>query len=526
MKHINFNKYFAIIVFLLAVSCTDDFMDLTPKGSATEGNYWQTGDDAVAGANAMYYYMRDEDMFARGFFWYINASDDMITGRVNSNADAAVYFRLSGDEGYYSWMYPQSFKIIRRANDILKHVPELDMDEDLKNRILGEAYFMRGFHYFWLAHTYGDNGQNGGIPIVTVDNMYENEFIRTASVIENYQQIIEDMEKAAELLPLFTTYANEDKGRAHKDAALAYAAKTYLYWAQYDDSKWEKVIDYCDKVTNSGSGRALLDTDNPGEDFANVFTYQQDFGPEYIWSVVSGTDDGSKLPGVLLENKGWGDYNGWGYYQPTLELYEAFEEGDPRRTATILEFGQEFKWFGETRRYSSQNSQSGFQFNKYMDAYGYANPVGVTINPNGDNPTTVADVPLLRYAEILLMKAEAKLMLGQNSDAEINAVRDRAGMPALSNATMADLKHERRVEFAGEFANRHYDLVRWGDADKAYEQPLHGRQHFDKTNPDSDYEIIEVRAARPQFDPNIHHVWLIPNDDVAISGIEQNKGWN
>lgn len=527
MKHIRFINYIAaIIIVLITGGCSENFTDLTPKGSATEGNYWQTDADALAGANSMYYYMKDEDMFTRGFMWYINASDDMITGRTNAKADAAVNFTLSGDEGYFSWMYPQSYKVIRRANDVLTHVPAIEMDTNIKDRILGEAYFMRAFHNFWLAHTYGDNGANGGIPIVTLENMYDDHFARPTSVTDNYAQIIEDLEKAVELLPLFTEYVSADLGRAHKDAALAYIAKTYLYWAQYDDSKWAKVVEYCDKVTNSGSGRELLDTDNPDSDFHNLFTFNENFGSEYIWSVVSGTDAGSKLPGVMLENKGWGDYNGWGYYQPTLELYEAFESGDKRRKETILEFGQEFQWFGETRRYTSQNSQSGFQFNKYMDAYGYSNPVGSTINPNGNAPTTIADVPILRYAEILIMKAEALLMQSKNADQEINAVRNRAGLDPLTNADMNDLKHERRVEFAGEFANRHFDLVRWGDADEAYAQPLHGRDHSDKTNPDSPFTIKEVRAARPQFDPSVHHVWIIPNDDVAISGIEQNKGWN
>ncbi len=527
MKNIRLtNIVAAIIMIFMAWGCSESFTDLTPKGSATEGNYWQTGDDALAGANAMYYYMKDEDMFAAGFMWYINASDDMITGRSEPDADAAVNFTLSGDEGSLSWSYPQSYKIIRRANDVLTHVPNIKMETSIQNRVLGEAYFMRAFHYFWLAHTYGDNGSNGGVPIVTEENMFQDHFTRPASVVENYEQIISDLEKAVELLPLFTAYASADLGRAHKDAALAYIAKTYMYWAQYDNTKWDKVIEYCDKVTNSGSGRKMLDTNKPATDFHDVFTFQQNYGTEYIWSIVSGLDAGSKLPGIMLENKGWGDYNGWGYYQPTLELYNSFETGDVRRSETILEFGQEFKWFGQTRRYTSQNSQSGFQFNKYMDAYGYENPVGTTINPNGNAPTTIANVPLMRYTEIVLMKAEALLMKGQNADTEINMVRNRAGLASIVGATLSDLKQERRVELAGEFANRHFDLVRWGDADVAYNKPLHGRDHADKTNPDSPFTVKVVLAARPQFDPKIHHVWLIPNDDIAVSGIPQNKGWN
>jgi len=513
------------IAFLILLSgCSDDFTDLQPLGSATLSNYWQTEDDAQAGVNAMYYYMGDEDMFSRGFMWYINASDDMVTGRTNGTADNIKNFNMTGDEGYTSWMYPQCFKVIRRANDVLSHVPDMDLPDEAKNQFIGEALFMRGFHYFWAASTYG-NEVSGGIPIVTVDNMNDTKFTRPASVTDNYQQIVDDLTQAATLLPLYTAYASEDKGRAHKDACYAYIAKTYLYWAQYDNSKWEKVIEYCDKVTGSGSGRALIDTDHPETDFKDVFKYQNEFGPEYIWSVTSGIERGSKLIGVMLENKGWGIYNGWGYYTPTEELYDEYEAGDYRRAATILNFGDEFYFWGEQRRYYSANSLSGFQFNKYMDIYSYADPIGSgLINANGDALYTIQDVPILRYAEILLMKAEAKLMLGQNADSEINAVRDRAGLGPKSNCALEDLKHERRVELAGEFANRHRDLVRWGDAKEAYSKPLHGRMHTNKTDPDSGYTIEEIWPAR-SYDPDVHNVWIIPNEVIESSGIAQNKGW-
>ncbi len=522
-----FKKYIQMVAaaMVLLSSCSDDFTELTPKGGATEANYWQTTADAEAGVNAMYYYMGDEDMFSRGFMWYINASDDMVTGRVKATADNIKNFNLTGDEGYSSWMYPQCYKVIRRANDVLANVPNLDIDTDLKNRYLGEAYFMRAFHYFWVASTYG-NDVSGGVPIVTVENMKDDKFTRPESVVANYEMIVEDLTKAAELLPLFTEYSSTEKGRAHKDACYAYIAKTYLYWSQYDKSKWSEVIEYCDKVTNSGSGRGLIDTDKPETDFRDVFKYQNEFGPEYIWSVTSGIDRGSKLIGVMLENKGWGTYNGWGYYMPTKELYDEYEEGDFRREATILKFGDEFKFWGENRRYNSTNSLSGFQFNKYMDIYSYEDPIGNgLINANGDDLYTVQDVPILRYAEILLMKAEAKLMTGLNADTEINALRNRAGLDAKTNCTLDDLKHERRVELAGEFANRHRDLVRWGDAQEVYSKPLHGHIHTDQADPDSEYTVKEIWPAR-NYDPNVHNVWMIPNKVINNSGIPQNKGWD
>ena len=189
-------------------------------------------------------------------------------------------------------------------------------------------------------------------------------FTRPASVIENYTQIIEDLEKAVALLPLITELGSEDYGRAHKDAALAYIAKTYLFWAQYDSSKYAAAVAASNAVTTSGSGRALINTGDPSVDYRLLHSFENNWTSEYIWSVNSGLDSGSVLPGVMLENKGWGTYNGWGYYQPTLELYEEFENGDPRREVTILKFGDEFPWFGSTRTYQSENSLSGFQFNK------------------------------------------------------------------------------------------------------------------------------------------------------------------
>jgi hypothetical protein len=382
---------------------------------------------------------------------------------------------------------------------------------------------MRGFYYFWLSATWG-NDVSGGLPIITVENMFDPSS-RPESVVDNYKQIVEDLTKAAQLLPLVTEYSTDDLWKANKDACYAYMAKTCLYWAQYDNSKYADVILYCDSVTNSGSGRALIDTDTPEKDFRSVFMYQNDYSSEYIWSVKSTIDRGSKLPGVMLENKGWGKYNGWGYYMPTEELYDEFEEGDFRRSATILNFGDTFQFLGETMRYHSTNSTSGFQFNKYMDIFSTKDAIGTLVNSNGDALYSEEDVPLLRYAEVLLMKAEAEIMSGRNGDDEINKVRDRAGLAPKTGCTMVDLKHERRVELAGEYANRHRDLVRWGDAKDVYSKPLHGRIHSDGTDPDSDYTVQEIWPAR-NYDPEIHNVWMIPNDVILNSGIPQNKGWD
>lgn len=300
-----------------------------------------------------------------------------------------------------------------------------------------------------------------------------------------------------------------------------------MYWSNYDASRYAEVVKYADAVTTSGSGRALIDTDNPEVDYRELHSHLNNWTSEYIWSVNSGVDRGSILTGVMLENKGWGGkYNGWGgYYTPSEGLYNEYEAGDVRRGVTILNFGDDFKYFGEDRRYQSENSISGFQFNKYMYEFQFEDPIGQFLNTNGDNPTTVYNVPLMRYAEVLLMKAEALIADGKNGDAPLNMVRERAGLAPITNATMDDLKHERRVELAGEFANRHFDLVRWGgDAATTYAEPIYGRIHTDRSNPDSPYTSEIVWPAR-NFDASYMNVWPIPNTVIESSGIPQNKGW-
>lgn len=524
MKRTIFRKKTLMIIAIATAislqSCSESFTDLTPQGSVTYGNFWKTESDAILASNGLYEHWNDDNMFGRGLFWFVNASDDMVTGRTDAGSAAVRNFTATGAESRINSMYKKFYQIIQRANSVLLNVPAMSISEDVKSNVLGQAYFMRAYAYFYLSQYYGDH--RAGLPIVTEENMNESKFTRPEHVRENYLQIEQDLLKAAELLPLVTSLASDDLGRPHKDAAYAYLAKTTLHWAQYDNSKWAEVVKYCDLVSNSGSGRALISTGNPTEDFASVFYITNNYSTEYIFSVVSNKISGSILPAVVFENTGYGLYNGWGYFHPTLELYDSFESGDARKKATILEFGDTYTLFGQEREYYSANSWTGFQFNKYMDPFKY--PIVQHLNPNGDYPTSDLNIPLVRYADILLMKAEALIMQGQNGDSEINRVRNRAGLPSITGATLADLKKERRSEFVAEYTDRHTDLVRWGDAKEAYSKPATGRDHSNKNDPTSGYTVYQVWPAR-NFNPDIHHVWPIPPADISNSGIAPNQGW-
>jgi len=501
-------KFFNKIILLsgiaaLTLSCTNE-LDIQPEGTPTEASFWKTENDLVTGANAMYKPLFDGEFYGRGFFWFINASDDMVTGRAKSEADNAKNFSSNYiAAGDLETQWNKRFNVIGVANRVIRNVDNIQASASVKNKYLGEALFMSSRMYFELAYNYGN--EKAGIPII--DRTKEpdpNPIPRVANVKENYNYIVNDLKKAAELLPLQEELSPKDYGRPHKAAAWALLAKVYLFMED-----WNNAAFWANEVMTKGNRKLL-------GNFADVFKSENNYSSEYIWSIPGTpkfTSWGSILPGVMLENKGWGEYNGWGYFQPTKELYDEYEAGDLRRSATILKLGDQFTFNGKPRTYASTNSLTGYQFNKYMDAFKYTLNSG-HVSANGDYPCTDLAVPIMRYSEVILIKAEALLKQGQNADAEINLIRARAGLAPKTGCTMVDLKHERRCELAGEWADRHRDLVRWGDAKTTYAKPLHG------------INGQEVWAAR-NFNPAIHNVWAVPQVEIVNSHgvIKQNEGW-
>ncbi len=505
----------ALTLFILT-GCDSDFLELQPEGAPTLATFWKTEADVTAATNGLYIMNDFQGTYGRGMHLYsLIPSDDFIVGKSKGQIEDIKNFYTDGSGSYTRDIWSKHFIVVKRANDIINNVTEMEINQDLKNFALGQAYFMRGLAYFQLSVIYGDS--RAGIPIV--DENTTTFFIeRPAHVSESYTFAAASFTKAAELLPYFDQINQNDYGKPHKNAAYGYLARTHLHNAQYDSSSWAKVVEACDAVINSGKN--ALESN-----FKDAFIIANNWGQEYLWSVPSNKNGGSIFPGASLENKGWGKYNGWGYFAPTLELYESYTSGDTRREATILKFGDTFTYFGETRQYWSTINWTGFQFNKYMEPYSY--PDAQHLNGNGDHPTTDLNLPLLRYSHVLLMKAEALIMQGQNGDMSLNLVRERAGLNPLSGATIADLKYERRAEFAGELFGRYEDLVRWGDAASVVPSALHGRIHSDKTDPNSPFTVEEVWPARPHFDASTNHVWPIPPLVISTSEgtIQQNEGW-
>ncbi|MFC0184838.1 Starch-binding associating with outer membrane [Pseudarcicella hirudinis] len=532
IKSLTRRTAFLICLGVTMGSCQKDWVDTKPNGEPTTAYFWKSEDDVKKGIAAIYVPMRNESTWGRNLFWMQNASDDLIVGRSKADGENIKNFIPSGREGYMTDGWNDLYWMMNKANQAIAGVKgATNISDAVRNRSLGEAYFMRAFSHFWLAYLWGHKNQ--GVPYDGVENAEFGSRIppQLPSVTDNYAQIISDLTKAADLLPFFETYSSENQGRAHKAAAWGYMVKVYAYWAQYDQSKWALIPALCDRIKTEGKRALISGKANGKANYQAVFKIENNWSSEYLWSVTSDVQGGSEFMGVVLENKGWGIYNGWGYFQPTEELYDEYEANDPRREVTILKFGDKFTYFGKERSYFSTNSLSGFQINKYMEPYSYGSNENagsnMMINQNGDYPTTKLSLPLMRYAEILLFKAEALLQQGKSSEAAapLNEVRARVGLQPIANPTMSDLKHERRTELACEWTDRLADLKRWGDFAKI-NAPLTGRIHTNKTDPNSPYTIQKVWPAR-NFDPNKHMAWPISPDEISRSNgaYKQTPGW-
>lgn len=150
-------KYLAIAAAALFASC-DKQLDITPEGSPSAQNFWKTEQDAIKAEAGMYEKYNEEDYYGRGMFWFINASDDMVTGRNKPEADNIKNFNrnyIGG--GYTESQWSMRYAIIKRANDIIINVPNITMDEARKKQIIGDAYFNAGLVYFQLAANYGND---------------------------------------------------------------------------------------------------------------------------------------------------------------------------------------------------------------------------------------------------------------------------------------------------------------------------------------------------------------------------------
>ncbi|MGN8058311.1 RagB/SusD family nutrient uptake outer membrane protein [Pedobacter sp. 22163] len=488
-KYINTRSFFAAAAFsavLFTASCKKDFLNVPPQAQQPSVTFWKTPEDALKGVNAIYANLRSWNNVAfNAIAIESTGSDEADKG--STPTDATFFnlydqFTVTSTHGTLQDFWTGQYQNINLCNQVLDNIPNIPMDETLRNRYLAEAKFVRAYSYFRLVRAYGNVVLRLHVP---KDNSEYN--LPQSDKATVYAQIEKDLNEAAAVLP--QSYGAADLGRATKGAAIGLHAKVAMY-----QNKWPDVLSLTNQVMTMGYDLF--------PDFEKGFRTQNENNIESLFEVqaelVPGNPDASTSQ--YSQVQGVAAIMGWGFNTPSEVLANAFEAGDPRRDATIL-----FK--GETTPQGDlvPNSVPNERYNQ--KSY-----VPFAMRVSGFNEGAQQNFRVLRFADVLLMNAEAANELGNPSQAltSLNRVRARArggNNNILPNVTTTDkdalrqaIWKERQVELAME-NDRYFDVIRQGRAAAVF--------------------------GPKGWKANKNEVWPIPQNEIELSGnlLKQNQGY-
>lgn len=433
----------ALISFGMLTACQEDFLDLAPVSDLNVNNFYRNSEDMQNAVNAAYASLHPvyNDMY---IFTEVRSDNATIpiSGSVTTQ-DEFDRFYISSTNPVIDAMWENLYRGIARCNVVIDRIENVEMDENLKERYIGEVKFLRALMYFHLVRIYGE------VPLVTSEVTTVEEGYTHSRVAETeiYNQIISDLEDAKEGLPVEYT-DDKDVGRATQGAAMTLLAKVYMKLNDFANARNE-----LQAVINLGEYGLL-------ENYNDVFDPGLANHRESIFEVQYkgiGADVGSpfqnsyapEFSGQAVVEVG----SGGGNNPPTEDMENAFEEGDMRKGISV---------------------QPGFTLDGEFTANRYTAKFegGVPFQPfDADN-----NFPVFRYSDVLLMYAETLNDAGFDPEGEaftyLNMVRNRAGLadktannsePTLSVDNQEEFRlaveQERRVELAFE-GHRWFDLVR------------------------------------------------------------------
>lgn len=433
--------FLTLSIFSLFASCNDDFVDIKDEGQKDVTQFFTTQDDAMQATSAIYSFLRSWENTGFPAQYVFGVTGDDVEKGSNPgdasfiNAYDNFTFTVS-DEGVRGYWIGQ-WQAVNRANQVITNVPKIEMDATLKGRLVAEARMLRAYFYFNLVRIYGGVPIYDGLP---ADGNYRKARNSTAEV---YNFIVSDLTAAAAVLP--QTYSTADRGRVTKGGALGLLSKVYLYMKDY-----QKAYDTSNQVIAFGYS---LDPN-----FNHLFRPAGEFGTESVFEV--NCDCAAGFGGSqYAEVQGVRNQFGWGFFTPTTALENAFEAGDIRKELTILREG-ETTLEGDLIKKGDPNAGNMWNQKVYVPS---------SLNNSACGYGSIQNLRILRFADILLINAEAANELGNTAVAvlNINKVRTRAQLANTTASTQGALRtaiwQERRVELAME-NDRFPDLVRTGQA--------------------------------------------------------------
>lgn len=448
-------------------SCSDN-LELQNPSKLTTVSFWQTPEDLESGLATVYNVLVDNN---NAGYWEIqamqlkeNRTENFVARNDVPGRYAVSSYKNTPSTSETTGMYKAMYIGIFRANQVINYAPQIkNIDETKRAQIVAEATFLRGLNYFNLVNEFGS------VPIFTDLVKESADYFKEKSTEEEvWKQVIADFQAAA-TSPLPEIYPSALKGRVTKNTAIAYLGKSYLYLKD-----WAKAEEQFSKLVNneSANGFGLLD------DYAQLFDGKHENSKESVFEIQFSRQGGATIWGgnpsertratTMAQELAPGEVGGWFELLPTKVLLDAMTKEktadnnfDPRALATLA-----WNYPGSTY----YNSDFATKFG--------ANAIWIRKNQNWWNNDEAGwkselNEYAMRYADVLLMLAEAKTMQGKVAEAIplVKRIRDRAKLAVIPmtgwNQTqmMDEIMHQRNIEFAREGIHW-YDLRRWGTLEK------------------------------------------------------------
>ncbi len=532
---------FILISLLIGMNSCSDELEQYPKNQFDKENFWTSESNAMIGLAGVYRgnikygtQVNPTDWWTYcGLVFFEHATDNAFDRRgKNANQNRLTNGTLLANNAVIRTYWEGSYIRIAVCNDFLENVGRVDMSDATKNRMIAEARFIRACQYFYLSQFWGS------VPLVTNTlTPDEANTVTKTPKSEIISFIIKEFSEAVEYLPRYKDMPASEFGRASKQAALAFLGRIYLAEKQYSEAAaaYKQIIDFGDNIIDP--------------DYASIFNTTNETSAEIIFSVqyYEGLAGNALTQHALPANKGgwhivnpleslasqydFTDGTPFSYDDPRFNSHNMAENRDPRFAATFLYDGCIFggnvydchpdhNASVDQLTYSKQATRTGYGLRKFFDE-----------NFSGDLTTGYGgNIPIIRYAEVLLSYLEAELEAGEPItqemlDMTINKTRGRQSVqmpPVLetnAEALRPLLRKERRIELALE-GIRYWDLLRWGILGDVMQGDFWGASFPDAVKTGSKEDPtghkrwwVDTKAFREGQD----EVWPIPESETNIN---------
>ncbi len=512
--------HIALLIIILGFTngCVEDILEKSPLDALSPDTFYQNENEARMGLTGVYNGLTEEYTPIKWYQFDFMSDDGLCHHSWQGNLEFGAWLHNSSSwAAQDKWI--RAYKTIVRANSFIENIKESNISDELKITMTAEAKFIRAFMYSDLIQFYGD------VPLVSSVQTLEEAKIPRTPKNEVLEGIIEDFDFSAQNLPL--EWSGSSIGRVTRGAALAYKSRILLY-----NERWEEAASTLKDVMDLG----IYELYN---DYAGIFKEENEnnieviFDIQYIkdlhiqpwpssamalgsWPTPSVTK--SLLDSYYMTNGLPIDHPNSGYIEQ-----DPFINRDPRMHASVVLPGTQKGYSIFIPAYDEV--LCGARPRKYADLY--------TDNIGNCGINTI----LMRYADILLMRAEALIEAGDLSQEVydlINMVRVRSNMPKVEDIEGVGLtqqqlrkvvRHERRVEFFME-GLRYVDMLRWKDESLVHDVYGFNKSRLsDPSNPENWYFEV-IRVAERSFDPRKGWLWPIPlNEIMSNENLIQNPGF-